>query len=47
VPVWISDVLVTPSMPIHVADASSLPEALTAGTVHCPLTSVNVEPVAM
>src|SRR5277367_3314708 len=42
-----SDLLVTPSIPIHVADASSLPEALTVGTLQCASTLLNVDPVAM
>ncbi len=46
-PVWISDLSVTPSMPIHVADASSPAEGRTAGTFHRASTPVNVDPPAM
>jgi hypothetical protein len=47
VPAWISEVLFTPSTPIHVAEYAPGAEGCTVGTTHCPLTAVNVGPVKM
>ncbi len=47
VPVWISDRLSTPSIPIHVADCPLTVEDPTLGTLHSAFTLVNFDPVAM
>src|SRR5271157_5080698 len=42
IPVWISDEVSTPSIPIHVLEASSFTESGTAGTIQFPWTWLNV-----
>ena len=47
VPAWISEVLFTPSTPIHVPEYAPVAEGCTVGTTHSPLTALNVGPVKM
>jgi hypothetical protein len=47
VPVWMREVLLTPSMPIQVAEYSGAAEGWTGGTTHWLLMAVNVGPVSM